>query len=158
MSLRIRETVEGHAMHMLKKIFRFHPEQRPIKSRERLFDWSFIDFLFVHFDCSACLVSQSIVLNSGKNIWISRFADSGESDPWQAFRVSDSPNCPRILSGWLYIVLYTLVGPINCLHLAIALSPAKIDTTIGPLKRKINVDLTLVEHNKQCRRAALTYT
>lgn len=63
----------------------------------------------------------------------SRTTDSIESDPWHAFRVSDIPNCPRILCGCENIVLNTFVGPITVRHLAIASSPANINTSIGPL-------------------------
>ena len=56
----------------------------------------------------------------GKKNSISRFAVSKESEPWEQFLVSLKPNVPRMVSGSLYLVFMTFVGPISFLQVVIA--------------------------------------
>lgn len=62
-------------------------------------------------------------------------------DPCTAFRVSDSPNCPLMESGWSNWVLKTLVGPISFRHSCMASCRAKIAMWDRPLWKSMHVIL-----------------
>lgn len=95
--------------------------------------------------------SQFSTLKSGKNMPTSRTTDSSESEPWHAFLVSDMPNCPRMLSGCVKMVLNTLVGPIIVRQRCIASSPANTKTSIGPLQRKfVDNHMTSLDYIRVC--------
>ena len=62
----------------------------------------------------------------------SRATDSGESEPWQAFRRPSVPNLARRLHGNLTLASAELVGPTSERHAAMAHGRESTSARAGP--------------------------